>query len=409
MNTTVPTADARKANDTILVINAGSSSVKFALFQAGTPAGGHAMLRGQVEDIGEKPRLIVRRRDGSIAAEEMLAAGSKAEPCLAFLLDWLRRQFDRHRLIGAGHRVVHGGEDHAAPVLIDTQVMAALEALIPLARTHEPHELAAIKAVAAINPGLPQVACFDTAFHATQPEVARRFGLPRALHDAGVRRYGFHGLSFDYIAGVLPRHLGPMADKKVIVAHLGGGASLCAMLGRKSVATTMGFTTLDGLLMGTRPGSLDPGVLLYLIQERGMSPKEVNDMLYNRSGLLGVSGISGDMRVLLASTNPRAKEAVDLFVYRATMELGALAAVLGGLDALVFTGGIGEHAHPVRAMICDRARWLGVELDAAANRGDQVIISTPESRVAVSVIPTNEEITIARHTQRLLETAASVI
>lgn len=408
MNTAVPSVDARKMSDAILVVNAGSSSVKFALFPADAAAGDSAMLRGQVEGMGEKPRLSVRRLDGTTAVEETLAAGSKAEACLAFLLEWLRRQLDRHRLVGAGHRVVHGGEDHTAPVLIDSQVMAGLEALIPLARTHEPHELAAIKAFAAIIPGLPQVACFDTAFHATQPEVARRFGLPRALHDAGVRRYGFHGLSFEYIAGVLPRHLGPVAEKRVIVAHLGGGASLCAMLSRRSVATTMGFTTLDGLLMGARPGSLDPGVLLYLIQERGMSPKEVNDMLYNRSGLLGVSGISSDMRVLLASTDPHAKEAVDLFVYRVTKELGALVAVLGGLDALVFTGGIGEHADPVRAMICEQARWLGVELDAAANRGHQAIISAPASRVAVGVIPTNEEIVIAHHTQRLLEPAASV-
>lgn len=393
-------------NDAILVLNAGSSSIKFALYPIDVESG--AALRGQVDSIGASPALTARRRDGTAITGPKLPAAAKAEECLIRLVGWLRERLVDHRVVGAGHRIVHGGEHLSAPVRIDADVVAALEALVPLARTHEPYELAAIKALATANPGLPQVACFDTAFHSTQPEVAQRFGLPYALHDGGVRRYGFHGLSFEYIAGVLPQHLGRAAEDRVVVAHLGSGASMCAMLGGRSVATTMGFTTLDGLMMGTRPGALDPGVLLYLIQERGMSPTQVNDMLYNRSGLLGVSGISGDMRVLLTSTDPRARQAVELFVYRATRELGGLVAVLGGLDALVFTGGIGEHAHEVRAMICSRMRWLGVEIDPDDNRASRTSISASRGRVAVCVIPTDEEIVIARHVRRLLGVTTAI-
>jgi acetate kinase len=271
-----------------------------------------------------------------------------------------------------------------------------------MAPLHQPHNLAAVRALMRLKPGLPQVACFDTAFHRTQPPVAQQFALPREITAGGLRRYGFHGLSYEYIAGVLPDHLGSRADGRVIVAHLGNGASLCAMHQRRSVATTMGLTALDGLVMGTRSGAIDPGALFYLMRAKGMTPDAVEDLLYRRSGLLGVSGISSDMRELLERRDPRAKEAIDLFAYRAAREVGSLAAALGGLDALVFTAGIGEHAAPVRAMICERLRWLGITPDPAANERHQTVISMPDGGVTVCVIPTNEELVIARHTRRLL-------
>jgi acetate kinase len=299
--------------------------------------------------------------------------------------------------------VVHGGERFAQPVRLDHGVLDALEALDPMAPLHQPHNLATARLLMNRRPDLAQVVCFDTAFHRTQAPLAQSFALPRAFTESGVKRYGFHGLSYEYIAGELPVHLGERADGRVIVAHLGNGASLCAMKNRRSVATTMGFTALDGLVMGTRSGALDPGVVFFLMREKSMSAAAVEEMLYTRSGLLGVSGISSDMRELLASSDPRAREAVDLFVYRAARELGSLAAALGGLDALVFTAGIGEHAAPVRAMICDAARWLGVELDAAANSAHRVRIGAAASRVAVCVIPTDEEIVIARHACGLLK------
>ncbi|HSN42148.1 MAG TPA: acetate/propionate family kinase [Burkholderiales bacterium] len=394
-------------SDAILVLNAGSSTIKFALFASGAEPESDAILRGQVENIGTAPALEARHRNGSITAMPAPAGTAGTAPSLAFLLDWLKPSLSGHRLAGAGHRVVHGGENHSMPVRIDGGVIKSLEALIPLARLHEPIEVEAIKALAKLRPGIPQVACFDTAFHHHRPSVDKLFAIPREYTAAGVKRYGFHGLSYEYIAGRLPQLLGERAGARVVVAHLGSGASMCAMREGRSIATTMGFTALDGLMMGTRCGAIDPGVLLYAIQERGMSAHEVSEILYTRSGLLGVSGISNDMRDLLASDHPHAKEAVELFVYRATRELGALAAVLGGLDALVFTGGIGEHAAEVRAMICEKARWLGVELDAAANRRHQTIISAPASVPVVCVVPTDEEIVIARHTRRLLETAAS--
>jgi acetate kinase len=388
-------------DDALLVLNAGSSSIKFALYPAAA-AHDAALLRGQVEGIGDAPRLRARRRGAGSEQALAFPAGAATAECLGLLLDWLRRETAAYRLVGAGHRVVHGGEEHAGPVLIDAGVIRALEALVPLARLHEPYEVAAIKALAALAPELRQVACFDTAFHFRRPRLDQLFAIPREYAQAGIRRYGFHGLSYEYVAGRLPTVLGALAGGRVLVAHLGSGASLCALREGRSVATTMGFTALDGLMMATRCGAIDPGVLLYAIEERGMSAHEVSDILYRRSGLLGVSGLSGDMRALLASDSPQAREAVELFVYRAAKEAGALVAVLEGLDALVFTGGIGERAAPVRAMLCARLGWLGIALDAAANRAHAERISAPSSRVAVCVIPTDEESVIARHTRRVL-------
>lgn len=395
-------------SDVILVINAGSSSIKFAIFAAGTGPESSAILRGQIEKIGSAPVLQARRQDGSTITEEAPPGTAGTVPGLAFLLDRLKLHLSEHRLVGAGHRVVHGGENHSAPVRIDDAVIGSLEALIPLARLHEPMEVEAIKGLAKLSPGIPQVACFDTAFHHHRPLVDKLFAIPREYTMAGVKRYGFHGLSYEYIAGRLPQLLGEgAAGGRVVVAHLGSGASMCAVRDGRSIATTMGFTPLDGLMMGTRCGAIDPGVLLYAIQERGMSAHEVSDILYTRSGLLGVSGISNDMRDLLASTDPHAREAIDLFVYRAVRELGALVAVAGGLDTLVFTGGIGEHSHEIRAMICDKLRWLGIELDAEANRRHALVIGTVSNHPGVLVVPTDEEQVIARHTLRLLGTAHS--
>lgn len=393
--------------DVILVINAGSSSIKFAFYRAGRELENGPLLRGQMEDADSAPRLKISRNG---VPPEIIAVDIPShdpQRRLIFLIDWLHNALDDYRVVGIGHRVVHGGEHHALPVFIDDAVIASLEALLPLARLHGPHEVAAIKALAACMPGARQVACFDTAFHHHRPPLDQLFAIPREYTAAGVRRYGFHGLSYEFIAGRLPALLGELAEGRVVVAHLGNGASMCAMLKRKSIATTMGFTALDGLMMGTRCGALDPGVLLYAIQERGFTTHEVSDILYNRSGLLGVSGLSSDMRDLLASADPHAKEAISLFVYRAVRELGALVAVLGGLDALVFTGGIGEHAHEIRAMICDKLRWLGVGLDAQANRRHATVIGAISNRAGVFAVPTDEEQVIARHTLRLLGTVGA--
>jgi acetate kinase len=306
------------------------------------------------------------------------------------------------KLIGVGHRVVHGGMQYTQPVRADAAVLAALDRFVPLAPLHQPHNLAAIRAVLHRSPDVPQVACFDTAFHRTNPEIAQMFALPYELHEAGVRRYGFHGLSYEYIASVLPQFDTKAAQGRTIVLHLGNGASMCALAGARSVASTMGFTAVDGLPMGTRTGNLDPGVVLYLMDERGMDARAVEKLLYQQSGLLGVSGVASDMRTLLASQEARAKLAVDLFVYRIGRELGSLAAALGGLDAIVFTAGVGENSAEIRARVCQTAAWLGVELDAAANAAGGPRISTAASRVTALAIPTNEELMIARHTERLL-------
>lgn len=386
----------------LLVLNSGSSSIKFALYSAAREP--VRLLLGMISGIGASPGFSAEDSDGRPLPAGLPAAASPLthDTALARLFDWLARQGTGGQLLGAGHRVVHGGERHTEPCRIDAGVLAGLEQLVPLAPLHQPHNLAAVHALMRLQPELPQVACFDTAFHSSQPAVARNFALPRELTAAGVRRYGFHGLSYEYIAGVLPDHLRERAEGRVVVAHLGAGASLCAMRARRCVTTTMGFTALEGLMMGTRSGAIDPGVLFYLMREKSMTPAQVEDLLYRRSGLLGVSGISSDMRELLASASPQAREAVELFCYRAARELGSLAAALGGLDALIFTAGIGERAAPVRAMICEQSAWLGIGLDETANREHRAIISAPGSKVTVCVIPTDEELVIARHTRNVL-------
>ncbi len=390
--------------DALLVLNAGSSSLKFSLFRDEDPP--HPLLRGQIEGLPDGARFLARDATGVIGEEEWPPGTLLGHPeAIEFLFNWGRSGvLGGHRIIAAGHRVVHGGVQFSAPSLIDAATLSRLEALVPLAPLHQPHNVAAIRAVAKMAPELPQVACFDTAFHRTQSPVAEAFALPRRFAEEGVRRYGFHGLSYEYIASVLPAIDPRAAAGRTVVAHLGNGASLCAMEGGRSVATTMGFTALDGLVMGTRCGAIDPGVLLYLIERHGMDAAGMGNLLYEESGLLGVSGISSDMRELLESPDPRAAEAVDLFVYRIRRELGSLAAALGGLDALVFTGGIGENAVSIRARVCRDARWLGLELDEDANAGRGRRISIPGSRATAWVIPTDEELMIARHTRRMLGT-----
>jgi acetate kinase len=398
-----------KENETmtevILALNAGSTSLKFSLFATTRDTDSLSLLyRGGVEGLGSETRFLVYNAMGQRQEEEQLTAKAAIshEDALNVLLEWIERHEAGLRLIAAGHRVVHGGTLFSAPVLVDAAVLTYLEQLVPLAPLHQPHNLTAIRSIARIRPGIPQVACFDTAFHHTQPAVAQAFALPRDVTALGVKRYGFHGLSYEYIATVLPSYVGASADGRVVMAHLGGGASMCALRGRRSVATSMGFTALDGLPMGTRCGALDPGVVLYLLSEQRMALSAVTDLLYHRSGLLGVSGESSEMHELLASDSPYAAEAIDLFVYRIRRELGSLVAVLGGLDVLVFTGGIGEHAVPIRARICQDAQWLGVRLDEEANRTGAPKISTEDSTVAVWVIPTDEDLMITRHTYDVL-------
>ena len=385
-------------NDRILVLNSGSSSIKFALFGVASLA--QALLHGTISGLEVTPAFSARDNGGRVLAGQLPTSAVDHRTALAWLFDWLQAYLDGP-LVAAGHRVVHGGDHFAEPVLVTARVYAGLEQLVPLAPLHQPHNLAAIGALMALKPSLPQVACFDTAFHRTQDALAQNFALPRELTASGLKRYGFHGLSYEYIAGVLPQYLDARADGRVIVAHLGNGASLCAMRHRRSVATTMGFTALDGLMMGTRCGTIDPGVLLYLMREKSMSLTQIEDLLYRRSGLLGVSGLSSDMRELAASPAPEAKEAIDLFCYRAVREIGSLVAALGGLDALVFTAGIGERAHAVRARICEELSWLELHIDDSANRASKTLISNAQSRITVCVIPTNEEAVIAQHTTRV--------
>jgi acetate kinase len=391
-------------DDAILVLNAGSSSIKFSLFADG--ATGLALVAGgQMAAIHTSPQFVARDATGAKAAEKRWPAHTKLghEAALAHIVDWLKSTHgERHRLAAVGHRVVHGGAEHAAPVRVDAAMVAKLERLIPLAPLHQPHNLAPIRTLLARSPALPQVACFDTAMHRTNPAVAQMFALPMELTEAGVRRYGFHGLSYEYIASVLPQFDPRAAQGRTVVLHLGNGASMCALHSGRSVASTMGFTAVDGLPMGTRSGALDPGVILYLMDERGMDARAVEKLLYQQSGLLGVSGLSSDMRELLESDAPRAKLAVELFVYRIGRELGSLAAALGGLEAIVFTAGIGERATPIRERVCRQAAWLGVELDPQANAAHGPRISTASSRIPAWVIPTNEELMIARHTRELL-------
>jgi acetate kinase len=384
----------------IAVLNAGSSSLKYAVFRGETLA-----QRGQVDrigaDTGEPSRLQARDAAGNSVASLEVAAKDHEE-ALTALLDLFRASFAGVPLAAVGHRVVHGGARFQAPVLVDEAVLIELEALVPLAPLHQPHNLAPIRAIRRRRPDLPQVACFDTAFHSSQEPLAQLFALPRELQAQGVRRYGFHGLSYEFIAAQLASLDRRAAEGRTVVCHLGNGASMCALRAGRSVATTMGFTALDGLPMGTRCGAVDPGVLLYLLDHERLSPRELSDLLYHRSGLLGLSGRSGDMRDLLADPAPEAAEAVEFFCYRIARELGSLAAALGGLDALVFTGGIGEHAATVRARVAERAAWLGVRLDPAANEANRTAIHLRDSPVAVYVLPTNEELMIARHVTRLV-------
>ncbi len=392
-------------DDYTVVLNAGSSSLKFCIY--GRPAAGEWRLeaRGQIEGIGTTPRFSARNGAGATLRDAALdtTVVHDGRSALGALGDWLGSTYGNARVLGVGHRVVHGGPRFAEPTIVTPQVLDELRLLIPLAPLHQPHNLAAIDAVAARLPGVPQVACFDTSFHRGQPAVAEIVPLPREICAAGVQRYGFHGLSYEYIASVLPTVAPEIAEGRVIVAHLGSGASLCAMRNRRSVDSTLGFTALDGLCMGTRPGSLDPGVVLYLFQNLGLSAKEVETVLYKRSGLLGISGISNDMRDLLGRSEPAARLAIDYFVYQAAKEIGALAAVLGGLDGLVFTAGIGENSAEIRRRICEASAWLGLELDAHANEARAARISRPNSRVSAWVVPTNEELVIARHTATLLK------
>jgi acetate kinase len=385
----------------LLIVNAGSSSIRCALYEQASLA---TLARVHVEAIGAPDQRATW--SGALAGDwtdTPGANGSVHATVIAWLLATLVRRLPDIRIAAVGHRVVHGGRDFDRAVLIDATVERAIAQLAPLAPHHQPHNLAAIRAVRALWPHVPQVACFDTAFHRSQPRIAQLLPLPRAMAQEGVLRYGFHGLSYDYLAGELSKHAGDRADGRVIIAHLGHGASMCALLERRSVATTMGFSTLDGLMMGTRCGAIDPGVLLHLLQTGRLKPDELSDLLYNRSGLLGVSAISDDLRVLEASTDPHAREAIDLFAYRAAMEIGALAAALGGLDVLVFSAGIGERSASMRQAICSRCAWLGVALDAAANRVHDSRISTPGSAVDVYVIPTDEELVIGRATRMLLQ------
>jgi acetate kinase len=389
-------------NGLILVLNAGSSSLKFSLYQA-TDEAWRLASAGQIEGIGTSSRFIARDGEGRSLDDKNLGDTVRdPRSALDLLATWLRGRFHGAHVLGVGHRVVHGGARYAAPTVITPVVMEELRSLESLAPLHQPHNLAAIDAVSERLPAVPQIACFDTAFHRGHQPVADLVPLPLDIRRAGVQRYGFHGLSYEYIASVLPRVAPEIAGGRVIVAHLGSGASLCALTNGRSVDTSFGFTALDGLCMGTRPGALDPGIVLYLFQGLGLSVNEVETVLYKRSGLLGLSGISNDMRELLASTEPAAQLAIEYFVYRVAKETGALAAVLQGLDGLVFTAGIGEHSAEIRQRVCRASSWLGIDLDPDANAQHARRISAGHSRASVWVIPTNEELMIARHTWSLL-------
>jgi acetate kinase len=387
----------------IAVVNAGSSSIKFSLF---ADADGELELkaRGQIEGIYTAPHFVAKDGTGALLAERSWDEAVKGghDGALNHLMDFVRVTFGSLRLAAVGHRVVHGGTEYAQPVRVDAKMLLALEKYIPLAPLHQPHNLQPIRVLLDRRAELVQVACFDTAFHRTQPPVAQLFALPKSLTERGVRRYGFHGLSYEYIAQTLPGYDAKAALGRAIVLHLGNGASMCAIAGGRSVASTMGFTAVDGLPMGTRCGNLDPGVLLYLMDELKMDSGAIQKLLYQRSGLLGVSGISSDMRTLEASAEPDARLAIELFAYRIGRELGSLAAALGGVDAIVFTAGIGENSRLLRELVCKGAGWLGIELDKTANQANGPRISTSASRVVAWVIPTNEELMIARHTRALL-------
>jgi acetate kinase len=394
--------------DTILVVNAGSSSVKFQIFELANSGDPQRLIKGQVDGIGTRPRLRAESPDGKPLIDKTYAPQEVADGAAAIAAagDWLR-ETQKVKLAAVGHRVVHGGPQYNRAVVVNKEVLAQLEQLSSLAPLHQPNNLAPIRMFMLRRPELVQVACFDTAFHRTHGPLADRYAIPERFHKEGVRRYGFHGLSYEYIAGRLPE-LGPaVTNGRVIVAHLGSGASMCAIANRRSVESTMGFTALDGLPMGTRPGQIDPGVLLYLIAQKGMSAQEVQDLLYRDCGLKGLSGISNDMRDLEKSSAPAAALAVEYFVYRIALNAGMLAAALNGLDAFIFTAGIGENSPTIRARVAEKLEWLGVSFDAAANKTGGPLISKPGSKVAVYVIGTDEEFMIARHTVSFLSQKAS--
>ena len=393
--------------DAVLVLNAGSSSIKFGLFDIERTEP-HLKFKGLLDEQAKAPRIVVTEASGKELFEKRRPAGeAESNGLFIDIFAWIEECLGGARLAAVGHRIVHGGRDFSDPVVVTDRTLGALDALTPLAPLHQPRCLAPVRAVRSLRPGLTQIACFDTAFHHLAPP-ASRFAIPRHFEERGIRRYGFHGLSFEYVASRLAE-LGPeWMQKRTVVAHLGNGASLCALRQGTSLDTTMGLTPLDGLVMGTRCGTIDPGMLLYLLQEENMSPDEVQHLLYEKSGLLGISGVSADMRALLASQETAAREAIDLFVFRAAAEVAVMANTLGGLDSLVFTGGIGEHAAEVRQRICDRLAWLGVRLDAAANAKGQQSIAASHSGVDVLVIPTSEETTIARHCRALLNLGTQV-
>jgi acetate kinase len=382
----------------ILTLNCGSSSIKFALFEKANPP--NCIAHGQIEGLGTAPHFQAFDGFGALLTEKRWRAGTH-ETLFGALLLWVEDHLGNDRLLAAGHRIVHGGDEFIAPCLLTESVLTKLKKLEQLAPLHQPHNLAAIGAMARLRPDLLQIGCFDTAFHRTMEPTVRRYGLPRDLERAGIRRYGFHGLSYEYIAGRLKELVPEDANGRILIAHLGNGASLCALHHGHSVDTSMGFSTLEGLVMGTRPGALDPGIILYLLRQ-GMDAAALEDMLYHRAGLLGVSGISSDMRVLLASPDPKAADAVDLFVFRAAREIAALAMTMGGVDGLVFTAGIGEKSAEIRHRVCELLSWLGLSLDAAANTENRFVINASFSRIKAWVIPTDEELVIARHTFGLL-------
>jgi acetate kinase len=394
--------------DAILVLNAGSSSLKFSIFAVDANHALTKIIAGQAEQLTTRPYFYIKANSGNRLFEQYYPSEAALKDArgwsLLTLLNWLEQHLSNYTLVAVGHRVLHGGEKFTSPTRINVDVIEELQKLIPLGPLHQPHNIDPMRLLLKQQPQLMQVACFDTAFHTSMPFVAHSYALPPDIAPVALKRYGFHGLSYEYIAQKLPEHIGEQAaQEKIIIAHLGYGASLCALSNLKSIATTMGFTALEGVPMGTRCGSIDPGILLYLMAEQNLSFEELTELLYHRSGLLGVSGISSDVRTLLQDNSVRAKQALELFSYRVQREIGSLTAALGGLDTLVFTGGIGENAYSIRADICKQASWLGIKVNEQANRNNQLKISSDNSKVSVLVIPTNEELIIAQHTWKICQ------